>query len=140
MKSLVIAPLLLFSVAAHAEDRFDLSCEGPRSLKGVEGGRSTVLLRIDLGARRYCIADCKEVWHISQVSAERVDFRDHVVGTKKTAAQATSKSYFDRASSRYHSTKVMNYTLSRGSPRHTITSVEDLACAVGPFSGFPIAG
>ncbi|HMJ92582.1 MAG TPA: hypothetical protein VK472_00635 [Allosphingosinicella sp.] len=139
MKALLIAHLLLFSGAARAEDRFDLSCEGPRSLNGVERGRSTILLRIDLGARRYCIADCKEVWQISPVSAERVDFRDHVVGTKGSAAEATSKSHFDRVSSRYHSTKVMNYTLTKGSPRRTITSVEDLTCVAGPFSGFPAA-
>jgi hypothetical protein len=139
MRQLLIAPLLLFSVAAHAEDRFDLSCEGARSLNGVEGGRSTVLLRIDLGSRRYCIADCKDVWEISRVSSERVDFRDRVVGTKGSAAHATSESYFDRGSSRYHSTKVINYTLTKGSPERTMTSVEDLACVAGPFTGFPAA-
>lgn len=95
-----------------------------------------MLLRIDLSARRYCIADCKELWSISSASAGRIDFRDHEVGNEGSAVQAKSTSWFDRNSNIYHGTKVMNYTLSRGSPRRTMTIDENLACVVGPFSGF----
>jgi hypothetical protein len=137
MKAFLFAALLLAGTAARAEDQFDLSCEGTRIVNGDDGGRDTVHLRIDLASRRYCLETCTELSPIDRVSADRIDFHALAIGSGTSALEANGTSYFDRAAGRYHRNMVMHYTLSRGSRRSTMTVVEDFACAVGPFSGFP---
>jgi hypothetical protein len=137
MKAFLFAAFLLIGAAAHAQDQFDLSCEGTRIANGGDGGRATVHVRIDLASRRYCLNACTEVSPIDRVSADRVDFHDTAIGSGASAIEANGTSYFDRAAGRYHRNMVMHYTLTRGSRRSTMTVVEDMACVAGPFSGFP---
>ena len=137
MKAFLFASLLLAGTAVHAQDQFDLSCEGTRSANGGDGGRAEAHIRIDLASRRYCLAECREVKPLGAVSDGRIDFQDLAIGNGASAMEASGTSYFDRAASRYHNNMVMHYTLSRGSRRSTMTVVEDLACTAAPFSGFP---
>jgi hypothetical protein len=137
MKAFLFASLLVIGTAAHAQDQFDLSCEGTRSMNDMEVARIEDHFRIDLAALRYCGADCRELRQINRVSDGRIDLEVLAVGNGASAMEASGAAYFDRAASRYHNDMVIRYTMSRGSPRRTMHVVEDLACTVGPFSGFP---
>jgi hypothetical protein len=137
MKAILFAASLVAGAAAQAQAPFDLSCEGARVLNGVSSRPVTVHLRIDPGARLFCRDDCAQVRPIDRVSAERIDFPANAVGSAATAMEARETSYFDRVSGRYHADIEIHYTLGRGSPRSTMNAVEDLACEVAAFSGFP---
>lgn len=129
---LIAFALLLTATPALAAEQYDLSCQGTKVTKSGGPAEATSLkLRVDLTARKWCLDDCKSVEDIYELSADKVVLQDDVTYNTRTDLQ--DKITVDRK------TLAFSRMADQTRPEPSYLKVE-AKCTEQPFTPFPKAG
>ena len=107
--------------------RFDLDCSGPVPRADAIWEQARAHFRIDLGAMRWCYADCKVINQIAEVQPATIWFE------KSSDAEDAAGVIHFRAVNR----ETGEYTYAKQSRLYGSISQKAM-CEKRPFSGFPV--
>ncbi len=126
-----VLPLAMLAVGspAFAADQFNLVCQGNKWVKrGGEPAPTTVRLRVDVAAKKWCQDECKTVSNMVAVEGDKLIFTDDsVVNTRMELIRHIS---FDRK------TEFFIHNFSQVRPDEEILYISAV-CDTEPFTPFP---
>ncbi len=152
----VVICLIAGPACSHASgaDQFDLACHGGLVEFLPETTQSfATVMRVDLATRRFCLDDCRFVFHLTGADAARLVYHydvavadaDHAAGRYRADANQSSAGPYpqkddiviDRATGAFHRT----FIFDAGDPAARRRQQEYAgACTIAPFGGFPQPG
>jgi hypothetical protein len=124
------ALLLLFATQpALAADQFDLTCQGTRMTKADgPATRYSFRVRIDLGAKQWCMDACEHALPIANVTPAQITLTDE--GQLNTRIEINNEVTLDRKTNAFHQ------LLLQVRPEENYLKI-NAACTVAPFTALP---
>jgi len=124
-------PMCFLAATANAAlpAQFDLVCKGHSymaSWEAVDYGEITTTLRFDIGAAKYCAAECREIKDVAKISPDKIVLYDTMQDG------VFSQQYFDTSAG-----KLITRSGIQGPPPKGWVASNESACEVTKFSGFP---